>query len=742
MSRAKRFVRRNRVDERHAGAIAVLAGVASAFAGARPTGSVAVDVSLVFVCVAAVVWASASAPWWASTLAAGVGATIALDPALALLGTVGFGLGLFIGIRQRDHGDLRAFVAGIAMNVLIRSPLEFFVGLSALIGCSLGVLMFVLGVRRRPSATARFAWIAAATVGAVGVIALLGLAVTAVPARANLSNGAQQARQAITVLNAGDYEEAARLFASSSAAFARSDARLSGAMALPSRLVPGVAQNVRAGADLSAAAAAGLAEAADALRTIDPASLSVVGGRIDLTAVADVEAPLLRVRAVLETLQSTSDDVASPWLLGPVQDQLTDLDERLGANRPRLDNAIDAVRLAPQMLGADGLRRYLVIFTTPAELRGIAGFIGNYAEITVDDGRIELTEFGRRSDLEDHLRENPGNCDACPPELLDRYGSFGFTNGPNGGVLSNVWQNLPMPAHFPYTAEAAQVLYPQSGGNPVDGVISIDPYVIQALMAYTGPIDVPEVGVTVAPDSAAQFILRDQYLLSADDDGIFGVDNDSRVDALQTLGEGVIGGLLTGALPEPSQLARDLGPLAADHRLMVWTDDADEQRLLDRTGLLGALPPIGENGGFSVVVTNAGESKIDVFLERTTDVRIETAPDGRRELVADVTLHNGAPSAGLPEYIIGNGFGLPEGSSRLVVNFFGPDTLTSLTIDDQQLSNVAKPESGWTGYRTDVVLAAGESASYEARFRLAPVLPGEGGGETVEWVQPLATPQP
>ena len=77
--------------------------------------------------------------------------------------------------------------------------------------------------------------------------------------------------------------------------------------------------------------------------------------------------------------------------------------------------------------------------------------------------------------------------------------------------------------------------------------------------------------------------------------------------------------------------------------LMMWTDDPDEQELLDRIGMLGALPELGADGGFSVIVANAGQSKIDAFLERTTDVRIETAPDGTRELVADVTLRNGAP---------------------------------------------------------------------------------------------------
>ena len=39
------------------------------------------------------------------------------------------------------------------------------------------------------------------------------------------------------------------------------------------------------------------------------------------------------------------------------------------------------MRLAPQMLGAEGVRRYFIAFTTPAEARGMGGFMGNWAVI-------------------------------------------------------------------------------------------------------------------------------------------------------------------------------------------------------------------------------------------------------------------------------------------------------------------------------------------------------------------------
>ena len=386
------------------------------------------------------------------------------------------------------------------------------------------------------------------------------------------------------------------------------------------------------------------------------------------------------------------------------------------------------------MLGADGQRRYLMLFTTPVEARGIAGFIGNYAEITVDDGAIEVTDFGRRSELDAAAAANRAACTGCSQEVLDRFGPFGLALGPDGIAASSVWTEVTRPANFPYTGEIAQSLYPQSGGRPIDGVISIDPYVIQALMKYTGPITIDELGVTLTADNAADFILRQQYVLAGDEG------NDDRIDGLETLGRAAIDGLLAGAMPEPSELANDMGPLVEEHRLLFWTDDPDEQAFLDEVGLLGAMPPLVDDTGFSVFVSNGGASKIDVFLDRTTTTEIVTAPDGSRQLVADVTLTNNAPASGLPRYMIGNVFDLPLGTSRLVVTFYGPQSLQAFSTDataDGEVEFNRSTEAGWTAYIASVDLPPGGSVSYHLEFDL-PLAPAPGEPAIAEWIQPLA----
>ncbi len=741
MNQPARFVRRNRVDERTAAAIAVLAAAVALFSGAQPTGHRVVDALTIFISVGAVVWAAASAPWWMVAAAAGVGAVVAFDPVVATIGAMGFMGGLLVGVRRQDLSEVRSVVGAVAANVLIRSDLEGFLGLSALIGIGCGIALLVVGLRRRPSSIRKAGWIACATVGAAAVVAVLGVAVAGVGARPDVTEAASTARQAVDALNEGDYQAAADLFETSAAGFRRADNRLGGLLASPARLVPGISQNVTAGADLSAAAATATSEAAASLRQIDPSTLQVAGGSIDLEAVRSVETPLQRVQDALAQLRDVVADTDSPWVAGPIRSELDELQADFDDNEERLENALDAVRLAPALLGGDGSRRYLILFTSPAEARGLGGFVGNYAEIEIDNGTISVAKFARRSELEDANQASPAFCAACPAELLQRYGRFGLNTGPDDAVGSRGWSNITMAAHFPYVAEAAQVLYPQSGGNPIDGVILMDPYVIQALMAYTGPIEVPELDTTVPPADAAKFILEDQYILAGDDANL------ERIDALGTLGDQVILRLLTGSLPEPPELARDLGPLVEERRLLVWTDEPAEQELLDRVGLLGALPALSPtDGGFSVSVTNAGASKIDVFLERDVDVAVVTGDDGTRRLVADVTLINNAPSSGLPRYVIGNVLGEPDGFSRLFVTFYGISTLATAELDGEPLAVEALPEAGWTAYGTYVDLAAGGRASMHLEFDLVP--PGiaadldpadEQPRPPTVWEQPLAT---
>ncbi len=133
--------------------------------------------------------------------------------------------------------------------------------------------------------------------------------------------------------------------------------------------------------------------------------------------------------------------------------------------RPRHRAGPAGPRRAPRAAGGRGTRRYLVLVGTPAEGRDLGGHIGHYAELEADDGRITLTETGPIIDL----WTAPG---ADGRRLLDpsSYPASFIDNRPQ-----NFPQNWGATPDLPTAARAAAELYPQSGGQPIDGVAYIDP---------------------------------------------------------------------------------------------------------------------------------------------------------------------------------------------------------------------------------------------------------------------------
>src|SRR5581483_9077211 len=184
------------------------------------------------------------------------------------------------------------------------------------------------------------------------------------------------------------------------------------------------AQQVRAVDTLAGSGGDLASTAADALGVADPRTIRPVGGRIDLDAVRKVQGPLDQVRRVLARSQGELARVDSPWLVTPVADRYVDLKERVGRALHQADVAARAAELAPDLLGENGVRNYLLAVYTPAESRPGGGFMGNYGILTADHGKVALSRFGREKELDEGgLPAGQRKIDGVP-QYLANWGSF------------------------------------------------------------------------------------------------------------------------------------------------------------------------------------------------------------------------------------------------------------------------------------------------------------------------------
>lgn len=681
-------------DERVAIGIGVCAGIGAALSGLSPTGSTVSDWIVLIGAIAAAVWAAATAPWWALTALAALATAIAEPWLPLLLGGGLVALSLFVGATQRSQPVERAAIAGGAIVVLSFGRELGFFGASSIVGIGAVVAVAALGVSRRSSRVCKRVYVVAGCVAAAGVLAGMGLAIAAASARPDLTEGNRVARDGLRQLGDGDFDAAQSSFERAADSFERAADDLGSLYAQPSRLLPVAGQHRYAGATLAAAAADATRVVDGTLDEIDFDSLTIVDGRIDIEAVRSLKQPMIDLQAALDRLDQAALDVADPWLIDRLEVELSELRSDIAEQRELGDQAIQALEVAPAMLGADEERVYFVMFTSPAEARGTGGFMGSFAEISIDDGRIRMTEFGRTGDLTraadgDLVLHDP------PPDWLARYGTEGFAVGPEGKVARDIWSVINLSPHFPYTAYTIADFYPQSGGRELDGVFSIDVETLAALIGLVGPITVDDGDLTIDGDNAAQYLLVDQYRLNED--------KPERIDELETVGREVATRLLSTAPPDPLDLGRAMAPLVDERRVLGWFRRAEEEAILDMIDMDGQLlAEIGEADAMTVVVVNDGASKLDTYLDR--DITL-AEDDGNARL--DVVLRHDAPVDTLPPYVLGSTSELPDGWSRLWVTLNTTVGVAGATIDGDAAGLSFTQEADRNNYGLFVELAPG-----------------------------------
>jgi Protein of unknown function (DUF4012) len=713
--------------------IAMVSGLVTAARGPEPTGENLVDVVLVLLASAACVWSAASAPWWTGVVVAAGAAAFAPNAGVLLVGLVASSGGLWIGVVGRTMPWSRALVAGASVFALAQLGNVWFFGASALIGIGMSAALTWFGFRRRPRRSRKRTLIVAGTIAGVGLLAIAGAAIGAAMARSDLEVGTAAARDGIALLADRDLDGATAVFAVAAAAFDRAEADLGRPWTQLGRFVPVVAQHRKAAVVVSESAAATAATLTQVLASLDVDSLRLVDGRIDLLALAEFTSTTQQLTVALAELDAAIADAGSGWLVEPLRRRLNDVGQDVRKELVRGQDALQTLAVLPAMLGVDEPRVYFIAFPTPVESRGLSGTIGNWAEITITDGRIEMSDFGRSIDL-NQAGDPETRTLTGPREYLDRYGPQLLRNfGKDTSVTKErIWSDISNSPHFPYVGEVIAELYPQSGGSGVDGAFSLDPFVIARLLQITGPIRLTSTNAEITADNAVQFMLRDQYEID---------DTETRVDLLEEVARGAIERLLVSPLPSPPDLVDLLGPMAEQGRLNAWAARPDEQAMFERLGLSGVLPTTDGMDGLAFTIDNWAGNKIDAYLEGGVDQVVTINPDtGEVATKLTFSLSNTAPASGLPNSVIGNVRGLPVGTNYLSLAIFSPLSFVSMEIDGEQTGVIASTERGYSISAQYIELPAKKSVT--VIVNLAGQLDQSNGYGLVVKSPPLVNPFP
>jgi hypothetical protein len=339
-----------------------------------------------------------------------------------------------------------------------------------------------------------------------------------------------------------------------------------------------------------------------------------------LTTLDQTHKGLVKVRADFVRAQKAAAEVDVRLLPPAQQGAFLKGRETLTSALSAIDEFARLVPVLTEMLGGNGVRRFLIEQVNPAELRAGGGFIGTYSVLQAEQGTLKLIKSGSSYDFAPPPRPMIGQRGyVTPPGPLR---DFLLVNTSWSFMDSNVYPD------FPSNAQVAKQFVESRLGMSIDGVIAMDYYTVVALLTVTGPITVPSFHITVdASNFLTEVIQRDLVL------------GDLTHKALTSA---LAGPLMERVAALPSNrwpfLVTALNDMASGRHLQAYSTNPAVEKELDRIGWSGTLNPAGSQDWMMYVESNLAASKANYFVARHYTVELtRSGPNLNHRVTVDIT---------------------------------------------------------------------------------------------------------
>jgi len=271
---------------------------------------------------------------------------------------------------------------------------------------------------------------------------------------------------------------------------------------------------------------------------------------------------------------------------------------------PLADQALTLLVAAPELLGADEPRTYLLLAQNRDEIRATGGFISSIGILTLDRGELTL-RIENSYALDDFARQ----AYPAPPEPLQKY------------MGAELWllRDANWSPDFPTSAQTAAGLYSLGQGGTVSGVIAFDQAALISMLDALGPVTLDD-GSTVSADNI-EAVLQAEWTPEPGN-----LSPESRLDTdpqLKRLGQALLSRLTAGpgsydALALALAVRRSF---AEKHLLAAMTQPA-VAALLAEQSWDGAIRP-GAQDYLYVVDSNVGFNKVNAVAQKTIRYRVD-----------------------------------------------------------------------------------------------------------------------
>lgn len=362
------------------------------------------------------------------------------------------------------------------------------------------------------------------------------------------------------------------------------------------------------------------------------------------------------------------------------------------------------------MLGAESDRLYLIAAQNSTEIRASGGFPGSIGVIRIQDGLLTLGEF--ESVYNVLAANSPSHVRLTPEE----YKLFNYLSGmlaprdadlcPDFERVAYIWANG----------------YEARNHEPIDGVISMTPHIVERLLKAANQEITLSDGSILNGENAThvlQYDLYFKYFSKGSAPNGDTVSDQLFAEAAQLTMDTLISNLSVSQMLDYFTVAKDS---FADRTLMVWMKNEEEQALISQMGWHGGLNTDPEKPQAGIYYNCTIPSKMGWFLLIDTQLGERVLnEDGSYSYPVTVQFSNNITQEELnvaKAYITGNYGGAIQGSAY----FFAPagGSISNFSADKKITIQTETYHNLDLGFIRQFQVKAGETVTVTYTITTAP----------------------
>lgn len=310
--------------------------------------------------------------------------------------------------------------------------------------------------------------------------------------------------------------------------------------------------------------------------------------------------------------------------------RITSFSEKLKSYSNLVSKAAAISILLPKLTALDGSKNYLILLQNNMELRPAGGFIGSFAKISFEGGKLKSLKVDDIYTIDGQLSIHV----EPPKEIKEDLGQKDWF------LRDSNWES-----DFPSSARQAEWFYTKETGERMEGVVALDVSAMEELLSSIGPVDLPDYKEKITSENLFEKAVTHAEMS-------FFPGSQAKKSFLTALTNGVFEKMFF--LPQNnwpgiiSALSKSLN----EKHISIYLDDPQLFSYLIAQNWTHALPRQSDQNAnqdfLSLVEANLGANKVNYYLDRNYNLETVVGKMGEIKHRLRVSFVNRSPSEAFP----------------------------------------------------------------------------------------------